>query len=281
MKYIKIIQNFIYMKKLYSLFVAMAMVVSVNAQSIVSNILLEENFNTVDGTGGNGTDGGIWSGAVAASSLPSFPNWSVTKAYKGNACLKLGTGSAQGILETPSIVIPELNEGYELIDFILTFRAGAWNGNSENETLLLEISNGSTMDVSQVTLVKGAFTDYTVKITDLVPNSKITFKGFKVNNSRFFIDDIMVVRNSKKSEILSTIDFNSSKTSLVKNTVIADELVFGAVADIKIVNMNGQVVKSAKVSEGTVLNVSALGKGMYIVTGSVNGKTVSQKVIKK
>ena len=45
--------------------------------------------------------------------------------------------------------------------------------------------------------------------------------------------------------------------------------------------MNGQVVKSATVAEGTSMNVSSLTPGMYIVTGSVNGKAVSQKIIKK
>ena len=45
--------------------------------------------------------------------------------------------------------------------------------------------------------------------------------------------------------------------------------------------MNGQVVKSASVNENTSLNVADLAKGMYIVTGTVNGKAVSEKIIKK
>ncbi len=45
--------------------------------------------------------------------------------------------------------------------------------------------------------------------------------------------------------------------------------------------MAGQVVKTASVSENQSLNVSDLQQGTYIVTGTVNGKNVSEKVIKK
>ena len=56
---------------------------------------------------------------------------------------------------------------------------------------------------------------------------------------------------------------------------------FNAKADIQILNMNGQVVKTASVNENTSLEVSSLAKGMYVVTANVNGKAVSQKIIKK
>ena len=45
--------------------------------------------------------------------------------------------------------------------------------------------------------------------------------------------------------------------------------------------MNGQVVKTANVTENSRLNVSELPKGIYIVSGTVNGQAVSQKVMKK
>ena len=45
--------------------------------------------------------------------------------------------------------------------------------------------------------------------------------------------------------------------------------------------MAGQVVKTAEVKDNSRLDVSNLAKGTYVVTAIVNGKAVSQKVIKK
>ena len=74
---------------------------------------------------------------------------------------------------------------------------------------------------------------------------------------------------------------NAAKVNLVKNTVVDNNILFSAKADVKVISMNGQVVKSASVNENTSLNVADLAKGMYIVTGTVNGKAVSEKIIKK
>lgn len=80
---------------------------------------------------------------------------------------------------------------------------------------------------------------------------------------------------------LSAGDINTAKAALVKNTVVENNILFGAKAEVQIINMNGQVVKSAFVNENTSVDVSSLAKGTYIVTGNVNGKAVSQKIIKK
>ena len=79
---------------------------------------------------------------------------------------------------------------------------------------------------------------------------------------------------------LAVADFAKTNSILVKNTVVGESISFAKTADIQIVNAAGQVVKAAKVTEGSTLNVSSLAKGMYIVTGTVNGEKVSQKVIK-
>ena len=115
-----------------------------------------------------------------------------------------------------------------------------------------------------------------VPYTNVSRNFYIVMGNASNSNDRLVIDGDVV-----DDSILSVVDFNSSKNNLVKNTIIVDELVFGQKADIKIINMNGQVVKASKVVPGTIMNVSSLNKGMYIVTASVNGKTVSQKIMKK
>jgi hypothetical protein len=83
------------------------------------------------------------------------------------------------------------------------------------------------------------------------------------------------------SSTLSVGDVKTIKNILVKNTVVANELIFGTAGKVSIINMNGQVVKTAEVAENSRLDVSALPKGTYVVTGLVNGQAVSQKVIKK
>ena len=85
----------------------------------------------------------------------------------------------------------------------------------------------------------------------------------------------------KNMASLAVGDVTKSKINLVKNTVVKDILNFGAKADVQFVNMNGQVVKSVSVENGTSLDVSSLAKGVYIIKGKVNGETVSQKIVKQ
>ena len=96
----------------------------------------------------------------------------------------------------------------------------------------------------------------------------------KSSTNALFVDDI------KTDGTLAVADFTKANTALVKNTVVGESISFAKNADIQIINTAGQVVKSAKVTEGSTLNVSSLAKGTYIVTGTVNGERVSQKVIK-
>ena len=91
--------------------------------------------------------------------------------------------------------------------------------------------------------------------------------------------DNLVVKTYTPS--LSTIDFNSQKLNLVKNTKVTNEINFGEKANVKIYNVSGSLVKSASVEKNTSLNVSSLPKGIYVVTGEVNGQSVSQKIIKE
>ena len=91
--------------------------------------------------------------------------------------------------------------------------------------------------------------------------------------------DNLVVKTYTPS--LSTIDFNSQKLNLVKNTKVTNEITFGEKANVKIYNLSGSLVKSASVENGSSLNVSSLAKGVYLIKGDVNGETVVQKIIKQ
>ena len=80
---------------------------------------------------------------------------------------------------------------------------------------------------------------------------------------------------------LATAELNGKKVNFVKNTMVDNAILFGAKSEVKIYNANGQLVKSASVKDGSSVDVSSLAKGLYIVTGEVDGQKVSQKVIKK
>lgn len=84
----------------------------------------------------------------------------------------------------------------------------------------------------------------------------------------------------KNSTQLAVSDVNGAKINLVKNTNVNNTIVFGTKANVQIISANGQVVKTASVSENSNLDVSSLPKGLYIISADVNGQKVSQKVIK-
>jgi len=255
------------MKKIFTMLSIVTMSAAVSAQTVFS-----ATFDDVAGTGGNDTG---WSGGIAGSgftdgstSYTTGGAWTLTKAYKGNQCVKLGTSAAKGTITTPSIALTGSGT--------LSFRAGAWNGANENTTLSIS-ATGATLSQPTVTLVKGAFSTYTVSITGATGAVTLTFEGSVVANNRFFIDDITVSTGS-----LAIADFAKVKSNFVKNTLVKnEEITFGAdVKDVKIYNLSGRIVKTASVKENANLNVADLTKGNYIVTGTVNNQPVSQKILK-
>ncbi|MBR6187533.1 MAG: hypothetical protein IKQ59_01030 [Prevotella sp.] len=150
--------------------------------------VFEETFDDNDGTGGND---GSWSGQIAQNDI-EYDNtgWTCSKASGANKCAKFGTGSAGGSAQTPA-----LNQAG---DFTLTFKAAAWNGNSEGTTLSLSVTNATlrnednTANVTSVTLTKGAWITYTLKIINATKDTKITFST-DGGNKRFFLDEVKVI----------------------------------------------------------------------------------------
>ena len=158
--------------------------------------LFYESFDDCDGTGGND---GQWSGTIASSTL-NFDNegWTVTNGSGANKCAKFGTGSALGSAQTPSIS----HTG----NATLTFKAAAWNASSEKTTLKLSATDGVTLSASTVTLEKGAWTNYTIEITGITTSTQIKFEGYASSNSRFFLDEVLVVEAEASNEPSITAD---------------------------------------------------------------------------
>ena len=87
--------------------------------------------------------------------------------------------------------------------------------------------------------------------------------------------------NPLNSSFLSVGVIKVFRGNFVKNTIVTNEINFGEKANVKIYNVSGSLVKSASVEKNTSLNVSSLPKGIYVVTGEVNGQSVSQKIVKE
>jgi len=143
----------------------------------VEGALFYESFDQCDGKGGNDE---MWSGQIANSDfLTDNSGWTAEKGYGANGCAKFGTSSVIGSATTPAFAI----DG----EAMLSFKAGAWSGKSDG-TVLNVTAQGATTDPVNVTLVKGAFTNYEVKLNGK-GNVRIIFLADK---GRFFLDEVMV-----------------------------------------------------------------------------------------
>ena len=149
--------------------------------------LFHESFDTMNGKGGND---GTWNG-ISSSTDAQIDGWSFTKGYVASQCIRLGTGSVAGQATTPALSING--------NATLTFNAGAWNGNSENLTINLQIVGEGSIAPSSVTLTKGKFNTYTANITGANADTKVQFIAANAANNRFFLDEVKVSGGSSDS----------------------------------------------------------------------------------
>lgn len=169
--------------------------------------------------------------------------------------------------------------GYQNIQLYLGQRKGATAANNE---LKIEVSaEGSSWTLLSYTRATGNNTANWAYInpTGTIPatsNLRVRFTG--TNGTEWRIDDVKLTGTSGS---LATIDAEKANNRFVKNTSVDQEIYFGEKAEVKIFNINGQLVKTASVAENGSLNVDNLQSGIYLVTGNINGKAVSEKIIKK
>nr|WP_298561339.1 hypothetical protein [uncultured Prevotella sp.] len=106
--------------------------------------------------------------------------WTSTSTiYEANKCVRLGKSGSAGNITSPSFTVKGTAS--------LTFKAAAWNGSKDGTNLKLSVSNG-TLSQSSVTMTRGSWTDYDVKITT-TGNVKVTFTA---GSGRFFLDEVKV-----------------------------------------------------------------------------------------
>jgi hypothetical protein len=101
------------------------------------------------------------------------------------------------------------------------------------------------------------------------------------NNNIDFTAGIPTPQGS--GQTLGVGDVNGSKSSFIRNTLVKNsEIYFSSdVQDVQFFSMSGQLVKTANVKAGSKVIVADLPKGNYIVTGTVNNKKVTERILKE
>ena len=233
--------------------------ITVNPNSAGLGLPFNETF-----TGSTGTMG--WSGGAASGTI-KYDNegWESEKAYGADDAAKFGTGSELGTATTPAISYSG--------NATLSFKAGAWNSNSESTTLKLSIlpaGSGTiysdanlTTSINSVTMVKGAWTTYTVYLKNLTAPFTVKFEGDKTSNSRFFLDDISIVAGI--AQAADAFEATMPNTDNVQ-----------AAGGTKSINVSGNVAWTASATNGATINpASGSGAGTITVTIPENTSTTN------
>lgn len=258
------------MKKIFSLFSAVAMTATMTAQLYSTGFESSEGF----------TSNTVYNNTTLLVSGASGKQWSTFFGTPSTTSPLTGNQSMQMRWYTSSAS----SKGYTMTNFTtsgvsnVTFNAA----NTAGINVIVSYSlNGTTWLSPQTFTLTATSTGYTYNVPASATGAlrfkfELTYTTAPSATSRLYIDDVKFNGPS-----LAVIDAGKTKANLIKNTIVSNDLIFGASAKVSVYNMAGQIVKTADVSENSKLDVSALSKGTYVVTGLVNGETVSQKIIKK
>lgn len=269
------------MKKIFTLFAISAMMIA-NAQTNLFKGSDMENFTDfMASLNGYGlTYGGQLAGAGVNGSASLHINASTTSNvydFTANATETLPTNIKSITLRIKGTAdVKSLSFNVYLADgTYVPFNLGSLAGSD------VVLSPSASNDYNGSIDTGGKFVKVVLDCSSLTninrDNTKSIFAMKMGKNANFIldVDDIKVI-----DATLAVSDISKSKLSLVKNTNVSNSISFAKAANIQIVNASGQVVKSASVNENTPLNVSSLPKGIYIVTGTLDGQKVSQKIMK-
>lgn len=244
------------MTKFYTLSAIALFSTSVFAQTVV----LTEDFTSIT-QGDNTTEIGstiFWTGNA------NFPT--VVNAFEAGGALKLGTSNRNGSVTSVPLDL-STNGG----NFNVQFDVKGWS--TVEGDITVSVTGLPPQTYSYGAVMTDAYEHVSFNFSGGMAGSKVTIY---TSSRRAFIDNVVIT-----AATLAVKSSNKNRVSLVKNTSVDTSLMFGAKANVQIVNTSGQIVKSATVQNGSTLDVSNLAKGFYVVTGIVDGRKISQKIIKK
>lgn len=244
------------MKKLYSLFAVAIFTATVSAQGT-------ETFTNVTAPG-NTYAAGSYTGDNGVT-------WTFSGARKVTATDNI-TGTSIGFGDT-GIRSVSASSGLNGVGSVTyTVRSYFTGSTAANRTIQVYV-NGTMYDSYTLDAMS---TNYTRTLNANVSGNVVI--EFRSTGSRqIVLDDVSWTAAAS----LGTVEVKGKKELFVKNTLVDNEIYFGAKSHVKVYNVSGKLIKSASVAENGVLNVAELQKGIYFVTGVVNGKNISEKVIKK
>ena len=301
------------MKKIFNLLFVAALGISANAQDVVisqiygaggnKGSIYKRDYVVLHNNTANPIDMSNWSiqyaPAKAATgqtpnpwSLAVFPTGTTIAAY-GNFLVGLGSNGEGGTFNLPA---PDYNG-------ILTGTGSIQMSATRGKVVLMK-TNVRIPKESTYPTPAGDISDYvgygeaetsegasaapepsntTAIFRKITSTSPLVYQDTNVNSADFGPAAAPAPINAAGStgSTLAVGDIKVFRGNFVKNTIVTNEINFGEKANVKIYNVSGSLVKSASVDKNTSLNVSSLPKGAYVVTGELNGETVSQKIIKK
>lgn len=244
------------MKKLYSLFAVAFLASSLSAQG-------SESFNNLSATVGGYTAGNF----VGDNSVA----WSYSGARKVTSGDNV-TGTSVGFDSSGSRYVKANSGAAGVGEITYTVRSYFTGGTAANRIIQVYV-NGTMLDSYTLDAMG---TNYTRTVAANISGDVVI--EFRSTGSRqIVLDDISWTAAGS----LGTVEVKEKKHIFVKNTSVDKEIYFGTKSDIKIFNVNGQIVRTASVSENGSVNVENLQSGIYFVTGIANGISVSEKIIKK
>lgn len=258
------------MKKIYSLLAVITLATTASAQ--VYSTGFESNEGFTSSTVYNNTTL-LVSGASGKQWSTFFGTPSTTSALTGNQSMQMRWYAASSA-----------SKGYTMTNFA-TSGVGSVTFNAANtagiNVIVSYSTNGTTWLSPQTFTLTTTSTSYTYNVPAAATGAlrfkfELTYTTAPSGTSRLYIDDVKFI-----APTMAVVDATKGKANLVKNTIVSNDLIFGATAKVSVYNTAGQVVKTAEVTENSRLDVSALPKGTYIVAGIVNGQTISQKIVKK
>jgi len=245
------------MKKFYSLLATIVVAAAMSAQGSESFTNLTATTNSYT-AGSYAGDNGI--------------TWTYTAARKV-ATTNNVTGISIGFSDTGTRKV-SANSGANGVG-ILNYKVRSYftGGVAADRTMEVYV-NG----IKQETFTLAAMNTTYSRSLPVNSTGNVVIEFRSTGSKQIVLDDVSW---TEASITLGVSDIKSNKNLFVKNTFANEEIFFNGKSDIKIYNANGTMVKAASVSDSKSLNILELPKGMYIITGIVDGKNVSEKIIKK
>ena len=146
-------------------------------------IIFEEHFNSANGSGPSGD---TWTGTQAIADFKADnEGWTSTGSmHSGEGCVKFGKTGEDGNGTTPTIAFDGIKT------YMLTFKAGAWNG--DNTTLVLSCNDeNAVLGETSFTMEQNAWTEYSTTVK-AAAGSTLTFTSTGNSYGRFFLDDVVI-----------------------------------------------------------------------------------------